>query len=157
VQLSFQEYHRSEKLRRIHQLSSRKEASPAAGLRYQPAPVCPRIARPGDLTACGRLYAPGFQSAPCAGGTGHPNEQRDWQKGVRPFQVPPASAHNRFFTSFNIQATNAGRAAPEYAHIRFHVRPNGQLFDVNSLDTHTTIRCCGRRNFTAFLAWKMGH
>src|SRR5205823_10074153 len=39
------------------------------------------------------------------------------------------------FTSFQIPASNAGRAAPEYAHIRFHVRPNGQLFDVNSLDT----------------------
>ena len=55
------------------------------------------------------------------------------------FRVPPKGANNRFpdFSSFQIRAGNAGRAAPEYAHIRFHVRTNGQLFDVNGLDSAT--------------------
>jgi hypothetical protein len=58
------------------------------------------------------------------------------------FRVPPFDARldrgrgNRFDdSSFQIPATNAGRAAPEYAHIRLHVRPNGALFNVNTLST----------------------
>jgi hypothetical protein len=136
VQLSFQEYHRSEKLRRIHQLSPAKGGvAPLPGFDINQPPF---VRESHDLVTLQPAGASTLLVSNPRHALAEPDTQMNSVTGEKEFvrfQVPPASAQNRFITSFNIQATNAGRAGPEYAHIRFHVRPNGQLFDVNSLDT----------------------
>ncbi|MCU1246993.1 MAG: hypothetical protein JWQ49_22 [Edaphobacter sp.] len=136
LQLSFQEYHRSEKLRRIHQLAPAKGGvAPLAGFNINQPPF---VRESHDLITLRPVGASTLLVSNPRHALAEPVTQMNSISGKQEFvrfRVPPKSARNRFFTSFLIQATNAGRAAPEYAHIRFHVRPNGELFDVNSLDT----------------------
>jgi len=143
VQLSFLEFHRNEKLRKIHQLPPAKGGVPALpGFNINQPPFVRES--PGLVTfqpaGASTLLVPVNTPA-----LAEPKTQMNSVSGkaeVVRFRVPPANANNRFpdFSSFQIQATAAGRAAPEYAHIRFHVRPNGQLFDLNTLDTATYTR-----------------
>lgn len=136
VQLSFLEYHRSEKLRKIHQLPPARGGVPAVpGFNINQSPFVRESAELVTLQPSGAATLVVPIATPALA---EPKQQMNSVSGkvefVR-FRVPPATAKNRFpeFSSFQIEASNAGRAAPEYAHIRFHVRPNGQLFDVNSL------------------------
>jgi hypothetical protein len=136
LQLSFQEYHRSEKLRRIHQLAPAKGGvAPLPGFDINHPPF---VRESSELITLQPAGASILLISNPRHALAEPETQMNSISGKQEFvrfRVPPETTRNRFFTSFQIQATNAGRAAPEYAHIRFHVRPNGQLFDVNSLDT----------------------
>jgi len=147
VQLSFQEFHRSEKLRRIHQLPSAIGGIPALpGFNINQPPF---VRESHDLVTMQPVGASTLLISNPRHALAEPETQLNSMSGKREFvrfQVPPETQGNRFITSFQIPATDDGRAAPEYAHIRFHVRPNGQLFDVNSLDTanYTTVLSTGR-------------
>ena len=147
LQLSFQEFHRSEKLRRIHQLPPAKGGVPAfPGFNINQPPF---VRESHDLVTMQPAGASTLLISNPRHTLAEPETQMNSVSGKREFvrfRVPPESPSNRFITSFQIRATNAGRAAPEYAHIRFHVRPNGQLFDVNTLDTanYNTVLRTGR-------------
>jgi len=136
LQLSFLEYHRSEKLRRIHQLSPAKGGvAPLPGFNINQPPF---VRESHDLITLQPAGACTLVVSNPRHALAEPQTQMNSISGKQEFvrfRVPPETARNRFFTSFQIQAKGDVRAAPEYAHIRFHVRPNGQLFDVNSLDT----------------------
>ena len=136
VHLSFQEFHRSEKLRRIHQLPPAKGGvAPLPGFNINQPPF---VRESHDLVTIQPAGACALLVSNIRQALTEPESQVSSISGKRElvrFRVPPESPTNRFITSFQIQAGPAGRAAPEYAHIRFHVRPNGQLFDVNTLDS----------------------
>jgi hypothetical protein len=136
LQLSFQEFHRSEKLRRIHQLAPAKGGVAAIpGFNINQPPF---VRESLDLVSMQPAGASTLLVSNPRHALAEPETQLNSISGKQEFvrfRVPPESPNNRFFTSFQIQAINDVRAAPEYAHIRLHVRPNGQLFDVNSLDT----------------------
>ena len=147
LQLSFQEFHRSEKLRRIHQLPAARGGIPAfPGFNINQPPF---VRESHDLITMQPVGASTLLISNPRHALAEPETQMNSISGKREFvrfQVPPETQGNRFITSFQIPATAVGRAAPEYAHIRFHVRPNGQLFDVNSLDTenYATVLSTGR-------------
>ena len=137
VRLSFQEFHRSEKLRRIHLLApARGGIAPLPGFNINQFPF---VRESHDLVTMQPMGASVLLVSNPRHALAETETQINTVTGKREtvrFRVPPASGKNRFAeSSFEIPSTNAGRAAPEYAHIRFHVRPNGQLFDVNSLDS----------------------
>jgi hypothetical protein len=136
LQVSFHEHHRNEKLRKIHQLRPAQGGiPPLPGFNINQPPF---VRESQDLVTLQPVGASTLVSpiphAALAETVTQTNSVSGQQEIAR-FQVPAATGNNRFpeFSSFNIQATNAGRAAPEYVHIRLHVRPNGQLFDLNTL------------------------
>jgi hypothetical protein len=137
VKLSFQEFHRSEKLRRIHLLPPvRGGVAPIPGFNINQFPFV-RDSR--DLVTLQPAGASALLASNPSNQLVELATQMNTVTGKREtvrFRVPAETANNRFAaSSLDIPATNAGRAAPEYAHVRFHVRPNGQLFDVNSLES----------------------
>jgi hypothetical protein len=137
VQLSFQEFHRSEKLRRIHLLPPASGGiAPLPGFNINQFPF---VRESHDLVTLQPAGASTLLVSNPRHALAEPETQMNTVTGKREtvrFRVPADSGTNRFAaSSLDIQPTNAGRAAPEYAHIRFHVRSNGQLFDVNSLDS----------------------
>ena len=138
LQVSFHEHHRSEKLRKIHQLPEAKGGVPALpGFNINQPPF---VRESQDLVTLQPSGASVLLVSNPREALAEPQMQLNSNSGKREFvrfRVPAAKPGNRFpaFSSFNIQATKAGRAAPEYAHIRLHVRQNGELFDVNSLDS----------------------
>jgi hypothetical protein len=136
LQLAFQEFHRSEKLRRIHELAPAKGGIPPfPGFNINQPPF---VRESQDLVILQPVGSSILLMPKPRQALAEPETQVNSLSGKKEFvrfRVPSKSPTNRFITSFNIQPTNAGRAAPEYAHIRFHVRSNGQLFDLNSLDT----------------------
>jgi hypothetical protein len=138
IQQSFQEFHRSEKLRRIHQLpSSKGGVPPTPGFNINQPPF---VRESDELVTLQPVGASVLLISNPRNALVETATQMNTVSGKREilrFRVPSATEDNRFFTSFQILASRAGRAAPEYAHIRFHVRPNGQLFDLNLLDTKT--------------------
>jgi hypothetical protein len=149
VQLTFLEFHRSEKLRRMHQL-----APATGGVTVEPGfniNQSPFVRESAELVMLQPAGASTLLVSIARTALSEPVKQRNSLSGKQEFvrfRVPPITGNNRFpdFSSFQIAATAAGRAAPEYAHIRFHVRPNGQILDVNSLDTasYTAVLRTGR-------------
>jgi hypothetical protein len=135
-QLSFHEFHRSEKLRRIHLLSPAKGGvTQLPGFNINQFPF---VRESVDLVT----LQPAGNSTLLVSNPRHALAETETQmnslsgkREIVRFRVPPAASGNRFFTSFQIEFQTASRAASEYAHIRFHVPPNGQLFDVNTLDS----------------------
>src|SRR6266851_191907 len=153
--LSFLEYHRSEKLRRIHVFDPAKGGVPALpGFDTNQAPF---VRESKDLvtlrpTGASILLVPNSRSTLAETATQF-NSKSGKDEIVR-FRVPPQNSSlgggrgNRFDeSSFQIPAMDAGRAAPEYAHIRLHVRPTGQLFDVNILSTSDFLKVLREARF----------
>lgn len=136
-QVSFLEYHRNEKLRKIHQLSPAKGGVlPLPGFNINQPPFVRESAELVKLQPVGASTLLVPLHRPTLAETAMQHNSVSGRDEIVRFRVPPRAHNNRFVkSSFQIPATQAGRAAPEYAHIRLHVRPNGQLFDLNSLSS----------------------
>jgi len=139
IQVSFLEYHRSEKLKKMHELAPADGGVlPLPGFNINQPPF---VRESQDLVALQPVGGSTLLVPTPRAALVEPAKQLNSVSGksefVR-FHVPPIIPDkNRFqkYSSFLIESTDAGMAAPEYASIRLHVRPNGQLFDVNTLDT----------------------
>jgi hypothetical protein len=128
--VQFLEYHRNEKLRRIH---SHGGIPVLPGFRIDEAPFVRDSRNATDLAGLQRVGASALVTP-----REHPQllrtaTQRNSQTGRREvvrFVVPAANNTNRFWTSYQISAgQRTGRAAPEYVNIRHRVARNaaGQL------------------------------
>ena len=139
-EMSFLEYHHSEKLRRIHTLAPAKGGVPPLPGFDISAP--PFVRESGELV---KLQPAGASillvpiPRPTLAATARQHNSVSGKDEIVRFRVPPEDSElggrgNRFAdSSFQIPASGNLRAAPEYAHIRLHVRPSGQLFDLNVL------------------------
>jgi len=135
--LTFSEYHRSEKLRKIHQLSPAEGGvAPLPGFNINLPPFIRESRYLVKLQAVGAstLVIP-LSSGSLVETTTQHNSITGVNEIVR-FKVPPDDGKNRFLPStLLIRSTvNEIRAASEYVHIRLHVQNDGQLFDVNTMD-----------------------
>lgn len=129
ARLALAEFHRNEKLRKAHQFSA---LSLAAGFNVNAAP----FVRESGFVTLQPVGASTLVSPVARPRLARPATQRNSVSGIEEeirFQVPPSTATNRFFTSFQIPAAGNGRRAPEYVHIRRELRPGQPPFDINTL------------------------
>jgi hypothetical protein len=139
LSLSFSEFHRNEKLRRIHT----NGGIPALnGFDIQRPPfVRDSVNSPGELLALQAVGSGSVLVVPVP----HPRlvrtaTQRNTATGqdeIVRFRVPAENESNRFWTSHDIPPSGPGRAAPEYVNIRHQITTaaNGSqdLLDLNTL------------------------
>jgi hypothetical protein len=136
VTLDFKEYHRNDKLRRLHTAGRLKVAR---GFDVDTFPFV-RDSRAGDLVELRRegasvLVAP--RHHPTLVRTVEQKNARSGRREVVRFVVPAAREANRFSTSLQIPSDGDVRHAPEYANIRHRVVKSAdgrlQVEDMRSL------------------------
>lgn len=137
--LNFKEFHRNEKLRRVHTQGG-IPALPGFNLNTPPF-VRDSANSPNELVTLQSVGAGSTVVLP----TPQPalvrtaNQQRPTtgQSELVRFRVPAAANGNRFWSSHDIQPPGQGRLAPEYVNIRHRVQTNAAgalvIDDINSL------------------------
>ena len=133
IDLTFQEFHRNEKLRKLHVVGG-LNASP--GLDVNLHPFVRDSLNGGDLVtliSCGAstLTVPRHRQALVRLAVQH-NRLSGLTEPAR-FSVPPKEGDNRYSTSLHVATDGDTRRAPEYVNIRHRVRKRGSRFAIDDL------------------------
>lgn len=135
ITLEFLEYHRNEKLRRIH---THGNVPVLSGFDVNKAPFVRDSRNSNDLVTLETvgssvLLVP--QAHPELVRTATQRNSRTGRNEIVRFKVPAVNQTNRFWTSYQISPTANGRQAPEYVNIRHLVQTNSagvqELKDLN--------------------------
>lgn len=135
ITLEFLEYHRSEKLQRIH---TQGQVPVLTGFDVNQTPFIRDSRNSQDLVQLQSIKASVLllpvEHPQLVRSTTQLNSNTGREEIVR-FAVPRRNNGNRFWTSFQILATNEAREAPEYVNIRHQVQTNAngeqQIIDLN--------------------------
>ena len=149
---SFREYHRSEKLRKIHQVAAASGGvTPLPGFDIDQKPFVRESPDLVGLEAAGASTLLVPTPRPTLVETAKQRNSMSDKLEIVRYRVPKENDDllgrgNRFETSsfqIPVPEDRDTRAAPEYANMRQHVRPTGELFDLNALplaDFHKVLR-----------------
>jgi hypothetical protein len=135
ITLNFDEYHRNDKLRRVHKAGG---ISVVPGFDIEAFPFVRDSLNAGDLVEL-RPGAGSVVVVPVPHNTlvrtaRQKNNVSDKSEIVR-FQVPPSTVRSRFDSSLTIEAEGPARRAPEYLNIRHRVIADGASHVIEDLQT----------------------
>ncbi|MES1022902.1 hypothetical protein ABN584_08380 [Gloeocapsa sp. BRSZ] len=134
ITLEFLEYHRNEKLQRVH---THGGIPVLDGFDINQAPFVRDSRRSRDLVQLQSVNASVLlvpQPTPQLVYTSTQQNSVTGRDEIVRFQVPPENFNNRFWTSYQIAASGRGRAAPEYVNMRHLVETSAReqkLVDLN--------------------------
>ncbi len=141
--LLFKEFHRNEKLRRVHTQGGIPLLS---GFNVNAVPfVRDSVNSPNEMLVLQAVGAGSTVVLPTPQTqlvrTAKQQRSTTGQSELVRFNVPAATEGNRFWTSYDIQPPGEGRLAPEYVNIRHRVQTNAAgaqvIDDINSLPQST--------------------
>jgi hypothetical protein len=147
IDLSFQEYHRNEKLRKLHVVGGLQVAP---GFDVNTSPFVRDSVNTGDLVtlvSCGAstLVTPPHRQTLVR--LAFQNNLISGQSEPVRFVVPRKNDDNRFSTSLQMGIDHDARKVPEYVNIRHRVRKRGSRFVIDDLKKlgSTVWQDCGSR------------
>jgi hypothetical protein len=133
LELSFREYHRNEKLRKLHVAG---DIATVPGFDVNAYPFIRDSLNGGDLVtlvSCGASILVAPIERPTLVRTATQTNSISGEKELARFVVPPRNDDNRFSTTLQMSPKGDVRLFPEYVNIRHRVRKRGKKFIIDDL------------------------